>query len=389
VSEAPLVYIVAGEPSADVIGGRLMAKLKRSGDQQQGDRAPRFAGIGGPRMAEQGLASRFPMEELSLVGFTNVLPRIPGLLRRMREVADDIRARRPSVVLFVDASGFARGVARRLGGSGIPVVQYKAPQAWAYWPWRARRMARYFDRALVILPFEPEFFARYGVRTSFIGHPALETGAGKGDGAAFRARHGIPEGAPVLCLLHGSRRSEIGWSLPCFRGAIERLAPSVPGLHLVVPVIEPVAGAVRREVESWGRPVAFAENDERFDAMAASDVALAVSGTVTVELAIAGVPAVVCYRLSFLSALLVILIVRVPHVSIVNLVLGRPVMTELLQFDCRPALVAEAATRLFADPALRLRQQDAYREAARRLDAGRPSIEAAAVAVQDYLERPA
>lgn len=383
MSEAPLVYIVAGEPSADVIGGRLMALLKH-----QGDHAPRFCGIGGPRMAEQGLASRFPMEELSLVGFTNVLPRIPGLLRRMREVADDIRARRPSVVLFIDTSGFARGVARRLDGSGIPVVQYKAPQAWGYWPWRARRMARYFDRALVILPFEPAFFARYGLRTSFIGHPALETGAGQGDGAAFRARNGIPEGAPVLCLLHGSRRSEIGWSLPCFRGAVERLARRVPGLHLVVPVIEPVAGAVRQEVARWGHPVVCAENDERFDAMAASDVALAVSGTVTVELAIAGVPAVVCYRLSFLSALLVILIVRVPHVSIVNLVLGRPVMTELLQFDCRPELVADAASRLFADPALRGRQLDAYREAARRLDAGRPSIEAAALAIQDYLERP-
>jgi lipid-A-disaccharide synthase len=123
---ARLVYLVAGEPSADVIGGRLMADLKRLAGAGLG-----FAGIGGPRMAEQGLASRFPMEELSLVGFTNVIPRIPALLRRMQQVADDVRSRRPAVVLFIDASGFARGVARRLAGSGIPVVQYKAPQAWA------------------------------------------------------------------------------------------------------------------------------------------------------------------------------------------------------------------------------------------------------------------
>ena len=381
-ADPPLVFLVAGEPSGDVIGGRLMASLKQ---RVGGDL--RFAGIGGPRMAEAGLASQFPMEELSLVGFTNVIPRIPGLWRRMREVAGTIRSLGPRVVVFIDTSGFARGVARRLAGSGIPVVQYKAPQAWAYWPWRARRMARYFDRTLVILPFEPEFFARYGARTSFIGHPALETGAGKGDGAAFRARHGIPPDAPVLCLMHGSRRSEIAWSMPAFRATVDRLAATIPGLRLVVPVIEPVAGAVRRAVAAWPHSAIVVENEARFDAMAASDVGLAASGTATVELAIAGVPSVVCYRGSPLSAFLAILFARVRFASIVNLVLDRPVMEELLQSDCRPELLAEACARLFADPALRQRHRAAYREVAHRLDAGRPSIEMAAMAVVAYLNR--
>src|SRR5262249_16721132 len=155
------------------------------------------------------------------------------------------------------------------------------------------------------------------------------------------------------CLLHGSRRSEIAWSLPYFRETVDRLTATVPELHLVVPTIEPVAGEVRRVAVSWGRKIAFAENAERFDAMAASDVALAVSGTVTAELAMAGVPTVVCYRSSNLSALLVMLIMRVPYVSIVNLVLGRQVMEELLQLDCRPDRMTAACARLFSDPDLR------------------------------------
>ncbi|MCK6450343.1 MAG: lipid-A-disaccharide synthase [Alphaproteobacteria bacterium] len=379
--DPPLVFLVAGEPSSDIIGGRLMAALKR-----EAGGGLRFAGIGGPRMATEGLASRFPMEELSLVGFTNVIPRMPRLWRRMREVAASVRAERPAVVVFIDASGFARGVARRLVGSGIPLVQYKAPQAWAYWPWRARRMARYFDRTLVILPFEPEFFARYGARTTFIGHPALETGASAGDGAAFRARHGIGPADPVLCLMHGSRRSETSWSLPDFRATVDRLGQRVPGLRLIVPVIEPVAAEVRRAVAAWAHPAIVAENAERYDAMAASDVGLAVSGTATVELAVAGVPSVVCYRASLVSGFLGILFAQIGYVSIVNLVLGRPVMEELIQFDCRPDRLAESCARLFADPTLRQRHRAAYREAVARLDAGRPSTVMAALAIAAYLE---
>ncbi len=377
---ADLVYVVAGEPSSDLIGGRLMAILQ--------DRRPglRFAGVGGPAMAAQGLASRFPMEELSLVGLTSVIPHIPALLRRMRETAEAIRALRPAVVLFIDASGFARGVARRLKGSGIPVVQYKAPQAWAYWPWRARKMAKYFDRLLVILPFEPAFFARYGARATFIGHPSLESGAGRGDGADFRRRHAIAPDAPVLCILPGSRRSEIAWSLGDFGATADLLAARIPGLRIVVPTIDPVAGAVRAGAMRWQcAPVVVEGEAERFAAMAASTAALAVSGTVSVDLAIAGVPMIVCYRGPLLSYLLVLLMAQARHAAIVNLVLDRPVVEERFQGDCRPDRLATACAALLADQGRREAQKAAFREAVGLLDAGKPATEGAAEAVLRYL----
>lgn len=375
-----LVYIVAAEPSGDQIGGRLMALLK----ERAGGIA--FAGIGGPRMAEQGLESRFPMEELSLVGLTSVIPHIPLVLRRMRETADHIRSLGPKVVLFIDASGFARGVARRLRGSGIPLVQYKAPQAWAYWPWRARKMARYFDRLLVILPFEPAFFARHGAHATFIGHPAVESGAGKGDGAAFRARHAIPADATVLCLLPGSRRSETSWALPIFAATVERLAAVYPSLQVVMPTIDPVAPAVRAAASAWPRPPLVVEGEaERFAAMAASDVALAVSGTVSVELALAGVPMVVTYRGNWLSYLAVLLMAQARYATIVNLVLDRPVIDERFQMDCRPGSLAQACRRLLDDPARRADQVRAYAQAVALLDAGAAPSQRAADVVLEYL----
>ncbi|MCC6467373.1 MAG: lipid-A-disaccharide synthase [Alphaproteobacteria bacterium] len=377
---APLVFVVAGEPSGDQIGGRLMAILK----ERRADIA--FAGIGGPRMQAQGLETLFPMEELSLIGLTSVIPHIPGLLRRMRETAARIRALAPRVVLFIDASGFARGVARRLKGSGIAVVQYKAPQVWAYWPWRARKMARYFDRLLVILPFEPAFFARYGARTTFIGHPAIESDAGRGDGAAFRARHGVPPDALLLCVLPGSRSSEIAWALPIFAATLGRLQAAIPGLRVVVPTIEPVAAAVRVAAQRWPcGPIVVEGDAERFAAMAASDAALAVSGTVSVELALAGVPMVVTYRGNWLSYLAVLLMAQARYATIVNLVLDRAVVDERLQTECRPDRLAEACRRLLVDPERRTAQARAYAEAVARLDAGEPPTRRAAEVVLGYL----
>lgn len=362
----PLVYLIAGEASGDNIGGRLMETLKR-----RGGGAIRFAGVGGERMAEQGLVSMFPMGELTLMGFTQVLPRIPNLLRRMSQTARAIRELEATLVLIIDASGFARGVARRLKGSGIPVVQYKAPMAWAYWPWRARKVARYFDLTLAILPFEPAFFAAYGAPCTFIGHPSLELGIEKGDGPAFRARHGIPADAPLLCVLPGSRWSEVSWSLDDFRATVARLMSEIPGLHLVVPTIQPVASRVRAAVADWPLPALVVEGDgERFDAFAASDVALAVSGTVSVDLAIAGVPMAVCYRRSAFDAAVARRIQTVDYVSIVNLVLDRPVIPEFIQDDCRPDKLAEACVRLFTDQAARATQIEGCREAVAELSSG-------------------
>lgn len=359
-----------------------MAVLKRRIDGPL-----RFAGIGGEAMAREGLQSMFAMEEFSLVGLTEVVPHIPRILRRMGQVAAEIRRTRPDLVLCIDTSGFSRGVARRLSGSGIPIVQYKAPQAWAYWPWRARKMARYFDCVLAILPFEPDFFAPYGVDCRFIGHPALESGAGQGDGPGFRKAHGIALDAPVLCLLPGSRSSEVRWSLPDFGATLAILKEHMPDLRIVVPTVSTVAAAVTEAALAWPLPSLVVEDDEaRFDAFAASDAALAVSGTVTVELALARVPMIACYRVSPLTAWIARRIVRVEHLTIVNLVLDRPAVPELVQQACRPEALAAACGELLRDPSARRAQRASFAEALGKLGTGGPPpTERAADIVLDLL----
>ncbi len=352
-ASGPLVFMVAGEVSGDLIGQRLMRALRaRLG-------AVRFAGIGGARMAEEGLESLFPLSDLSLVGIGEVLPHIPKLLRRIRATAAEIERQAPALVLFIDASGFARGVARRLKKRNWPgqVVQYKAPQTWAYWPWRARAMARDFDLVLCILPFEPAHLARYGGTSAYIGHPALESGAGQGDAAAFRARLGLLPDQPLLVMLPGSRSSEISRSLPLFGAVARRLAAAVPDLRIVVPTVESVAERVRAGVQSWpGQPVVVG-GAERFDAMAAASAALCVTGTVTVELALARLPMVACYKVSLLTSLFFVAFVRVRWAAMVNLLLGREAVPEFLQYRATPAALAGAVRRLLTDPAARQAQQ--------------------------------
>jgi lipid-A-disaccharide synthase len=339
--EGPLVYLVAGE-----------ALRRRLGPV-------RFAGVGGARMATEGLRSLFPLGELSLVGIGEVLPHIPKLLRRIRETAAEVQRRAPDLVLFIDASGFARGVARRLKRQGWqgPVVQYKAPQTWAYWPWRARAMARDFDLVLCILPFEPAHLARYGVTSAYIGHPALESGAGRGDATAFRARHGLAADTPLLMLLPGSRVNEVKRALPLFGRVLRRLEGAVPGLRIVVPTVETVAERVALGVRDWpGQPLVITGQQERFDAMAAAAAALCVTGTVTVELTLARLPMVACYKVSWLTMLFVLAFVRIRYAAMVNLLLDREAVPEFLQYDARPGRMAWALRALLTDPAQRARQ---------------------------------
>lgn len=376
------IFFIAGEVSADNIGGRIMAALRRRVDGRL-----YFAGIGGEAMAREGLISLFPMDEFSLVGLTEVIPHIPRIFRRMGQVAAEIRRTRPDLVLCIDTSGFSRGVARRLSGSGIPIVQYKAPQAWAYWSWRARKMARHFNCVLAILPFEPDFFAPYGVDCRFIGHPALESGAGKGDGPGFRKAHGLPVDAPVLCLLPGSRSSEVRWSLPDFAGTLAILKEHMPNLWIVVPTVSTVAATVAEAARTWPLPTVVVEDEKaRFDAFAASDAALAVTGTVTVELALAQVPMIGCYRVSPLTAWVVRRIIHVEYLTIVNLVLDRPAVPELLQQSCRPAALAEACGKLLRDAPARNAQRASFADALARLGTGGlPPTERAADIVLDLL----
>lgn len=365
----PLIFVVAGEPSGDALGARLMAALK-----VETGGAVRFAGVGGEGMAAEGLESLFPMADLTVMGVAEVLPRLPLILRRLAQTATEAKRLRPDAVITIDSPDFSFRLAKRLRGQGIPLVHYVAPSVWAWRPGRAKAIARRLDHLLALLPFEPPYFEREGLACTFVGHPVVEGGADGGDGAAFRARHGIAAEAPLLCVLPGSRRSETSRLLPVFAETLARLGERHAGLRAVVPVIGAVADEVARAAAAWPVPaVVVRGRSEKFDAFAAADAALAASGTVALELAMAGTPAVIAYRLSGLSAWLARRLVKVRHVSLVNLVLDRPVMPELLQDDCRPDRLATALGTLLADAAARRAQVEAGYEALARLGRGGPS----------------
>jgi lipid-A-disaccharide synthase len=369
-----LVFVIAGEPSGDALGARLMAALTEASAG-----SVRFAGIGGTGMAAQGLKSLFPMEDLAVIGLVEVVPRIPRLVRRLRETVAAIERLRPAAVVTIDAPGFCFRVAARLKAAkapavaAVPVIHYVAPQVWAWLPGRTRRMARILDHLLVLLPFEEPIFEKVGLPCTYVGHPVLESGADRGDGTAFRVRHGIPADAPVVCLLPGSRQGEAKRLLPVFGGALAYLAAAVPGLHAVAAATAAVAPQVAEAAAAWPVPATVVRDDERFDGFAAGDVALAASGTVTLELALARVPMVVAYRLNPLTGWVARRLVTVQYTTLVNLILDRGVVPELLLGDCRADRVAAAALRLLRDERARAEQLRAATEALDRLGRGGPN----------------
>jgi lipid-A-disaccharide synthase len=332
---------VAGEPSGDLLGARLMAALKA----ETGARV-RFDGIGGPRMEREGLRSRVPLSDLAVMGILEVIPHAPRILRHLRETADAVRALRPDAVVTIDAPAFSTRLAHRLKGSGVPVVHYVAPTVWAWKAWRAKEMAGCVDHLITLLPFEAPYFERHGLSCTFVGYPAIEDAAG-GDGPSFRAAHGIAPDAKVLCAMPGSRKKEIHRLLPTFERTVERLRASVPGLAVVLPAVENVADLVGERVARWKTPVLVSRDPAaRRHLFAASDVALVKSGTASVELAAAGVPIVVTQRIGWFAALMLWAFAKVRYVSLVNLLEEREVQPELLQGRATPRRLAAAIESL-------------------------------------------
>jgi lipid-A-disaccharide synthase len=376
---APLVFLIAGEPSGDVLGARLMVALRQ---RTAGNIA--FAGIGGPAMTAEGLRSLFPMDELSLLGIVEVLPHLVGLAGRLRQTVAAIRTMRPQAVVTIDAPTFCLKVASRLYGGGIPVIHYVAPSVWAWRPGRARRLAHRVDHLLALLPFEPPYFTVHGLACSYVGHPVLESPP-----PAAPHRQRVTGRAPVLCLLPGSRRSEIRRLLPIFRDTLSLLRPSYPGLETVLPTVAPVAELVREAVATWPHPPAVVEGEAaRIAAFATADLALCASGTVTLEAAVAGLPLVACYRIQPLSAAIVRRLLRVRYVTLVNLLAGRAVVPELIQENCTPPKLATSLRQLLDDPAAAERQRAGFAEALARLAVeGRPSDRAAGVVLDAIAAR--
>ena len=380
-ADKPLIFLVAGEASGDALGGRLMRAL---GDLTGG--GVRVDGFGGSDMQAAGLVSRFPLSELSLMGLAEVLPHLPRLFRRLRELEQAIRAARPAALVTIDAPSFGLRLQRRLGGLGIARIHYVAPQVWAWRPGRAKKLARGLDHLLALLPFEPAFFARHGLDCRYVGHPVIESGAGQGDGAGFRAAHGFAA-AKLLVVLPGSRRGEVARHTAIFGATVGLLHERHPDLRIVVPTVPHVAELVRAAVARWPVPVTIvASGAEKYAAFAAADAALAASGTVALELGLSDTPMVIAYRLNPVTAEIGRRIVTTPHVSLVNLLLERRLVPEMIQEKCRPDLLAEAVGALLSGGEA-ARQRAGFAELRRVMDsAGEMPSRRAARAVLEIIQ---
>ena len=348
------VFLIATEESGDRLGANLMKVLR----QRLGG-AVRFEGVGGQSMAHEGLASLFPIEELSIMGFSAVLRQLPMILRRIRQTADAVTQASPDILVIIDSPDFTHRVARRVRARdpSLPIVDYVSPSVWAWRPGRARAMLGYVDHVLALLPFEPKVYRRlHGPPCSYVGHPLVEQiDMLRPDADEQRRRHGQP---PVVLVLPGSRRGEISHHMAVFGETLGLLdLPFEP----VLPTMPHLQDVIREGVKSWPvQPRIIVGEQEKKAAFRSAHAAFVKSGTVTLELALAGVPMVAAYKVGAVEAWILRRAIRGSSVILANLVIGENVVPEFLQQDCTAAKLAPALRDILGDSPLRRRQTEAF-----------------------------
>ena len=368
------VFLIAGEASGDRLGAGLMAGLKSLAGNVE------FDGVGGPLMKDEGLVSRFPMDELTVFGIAEVLPAYRRLKRRIDETAKAVADADPDVLVTIDSPDFCLRVARAVKAArGTRVVHYVAPSVWAWRQGRAAKMARFVDQVLALLPFEPPYMESVGLRCDFVGHPVVaETQPTRKDVAIFRNAEGLGN-SPILLVLPGSRRGEVARLAPVFADALRPVLAKRPDYRVVLPAALAVADAVAEAVKGWpGSPLVLDPRELPIDAadrrkraaFAAADAALAASGTVSLELAAARTPMVIAYDMNWLSWQIISRMFKADTVTLVNLVSGRNTVPEFLGPACKAASIAEALECLIDDESKRSAQADAMQVTMKKLGAG-------------------
>ncbi len=378
------IFMVAGEPSGDVLGARLMIGLRSI----YADMTIEFHGVGGPLMAEQGLESLFPMDELTVMGIAEVLPQLPNLLKRIQQTAQSAINVQPDAFITIDAPDFSFRVAKKLKASRFSKIHYVAPSVWAWRAGRAKKLAALYDRVLTLLPFEPAYFEKEGMSADFVGHSIIESGAAHGNSDRFREKYDISDGGPVLMILPGSRRSEVSRHLPIFKATLDRILKQVPKLQIVIPVVGKSALLVEELVKNWPvNAVLVKDHNDKYDAMAASDGALAASGTVGLELALAKLPCVIAYKMHPLTSYLARRLIKLKYVNLVNILEDNQVVPEYLLEDCLPENLAPALIELLQNERAKDYQINGYKSAVSKLECEgvMPGV-AAARAVKQEIE---
>lgn len=366
------VYIIAGEASGDFLGANLMGALTKK------DPSLSFSGVGGHLMVDQGLSSLFPMQHISLMGIAEIIPHIPRLLKRINQTVQHIMETHPNVIVTIDSPGFCLRVVKKLRRLGIktPVIHYVAPSVWAWRPKRAKRLAGVVDHLLTLFPFEPPYFTKYGLATTFVGHPLLETPMPQ-----------VLKDKNAILLLPGSRLGEVSRHWPIFVEVAQMLLQRFPNMQFYTPTFDHLLPFLKTHTPK-GLPVHFSlTQDAKNQAFQQASMALAASGTVSLELAKALVPMIITYKVAPLTYFALKHLVRTPYACLVNILLQKPLVPEFLQHTCTPKNLYQAMVSVIDDGT---KQPEGLRQAIQLLSPPQktPSVAAAHV-VWQFLNRNA
>ncbi|MFL2825138.1 MAG: lipid-A-disaccharide synthase [Alphaproteobacteria bacterium] len=342
------IYLVAGEPSGDFIGSEVISELLKLYPNMS------IHGVGGHFMEKFNFKSLFPMNELSIMGIIPVLLKIVPLYRRINQVVEDILFKNPDIVILIDSPDFNHRVAKKLRKKLFksPIICYVAPTVWAWRQKRVKSMARDFNHLLSILPFEGKFFNDNGLNTTYVGHPVIPK-ININSEETFRSKYKVNDD-PVLIFLPGSRDSEIKRNIKPFKIAFIEIQKQIPNIKLVIPVNKKKKPLIDKYFDN---AIFISDESDKFLLFKEADVACATSGTVTLELGLALTPMVVIYKLDFITWSIVSRLAKVKFVSLVNLVLNKPSVEELLQSRCSPKNISKSVLEILKKDKIYLNQK--------------------------------
>lgn len=386
------LFLVAGEHSGDALGAKLMSALKA----KRGANRLSFAGVGGEEMAHEGLASLFPIEDVAVMGPAHIIPALPRLVRRVYQTVAAVQAFNPDAVVIIDSPEFTHPIAKRIRKRAphLPIIDYVCPSVWAWRSGRAPKMARYIDEVLCLLPFEPAALDRLkGPHGTYVGHPLIERfeEIRNADAEGLRARLGLTPDRKVLAVLPGSRRSEVDRLISVFGDTVAMLKARGHDFDVIIPAVAHVREKIENASKTWAANTHTVSGADKYAAMRASHAALAASGTVTLELALAGLPMVVAYKVDDLTAAIVKRLVTTDTAILANLVLGseRP-FPQFIQQDCTADKLFAAVSELLTDTPARATQLDALSRIPSKLvlEKGTPSDAAAQAVLSAVIDPP-
>jgi len=362
------IYLIAGEASGDLLASRLMRAMRKKLNNKV-----KFFGVGGDTMQKEGLKSLFDISDLAVMGLVEVIPNIPKVLRHIREVVEDIKQKKPDVVITVDSWSFSARIHKALRWQKIkvPQIHYVAPQVWAWKKKRAKTMYKYIDCLLTLLEREPQYFTPYHLPAYFVGHPVIESNVLTASGAEFRKKYHIPDEKRIIALLPGSRHNEVSRLLPVFVQTAEKLLLTDKNFYFVVPTVSTVAPTVKKMMGNSYLPHLIIESEQdRYMSFRAAEAAIAASGTVALELAIVKVPHIIAYKVSPFTGWLAKHLLHIQFVNLSNILLGREIVPELLQDRCDCANIEHYTLSLLSKGDLYEKQQNGFDKVRQLLSAG-------------------